>query len=91
MKSVRAKDRLRNLIDKGLLDKKLVDAWNKVRNKTAHGYVLEPEKFVENQKLSNQVTVLFNHLVFLAIGYLGKYTDYSEDGWIKKDYNRNSN
>jgi hypothetical protein len=91
MKSVRAKDRLRNLMDKGLLDKKLVDAWNKVRNKAAHGYVLEPEEFVENQKLSNQVTVLFNHLVFLTIGYVGKYTDYSEDGWIKKDYNRNSN
>ncbi|PMB19075.1 hypothetical protein [Fischerella thermalis] len=89
--SVSAMDRLRNLVDKGLLDKKLVDAWKDVRNSAAHGYVLEPEKFGKYHKLSNQVTVLFNHLVFLIIGYVGKYTDYREDGWIKKDYNRNSN
>ncbi|TBR56513.1 hypothetical protein B4U84_29370 [Westiellopsis prolifica IICB1] len=91
IKSVSAMDRLRNLVDKGLLDQELVDAWKKVRNSAAHGYVLEPEEFGKYHKLSNQVTVLFNHLVFLTIGYVGKYTDYSEDGWIKKDYNRKSN
>ncbi|GEM_PF-2898168 len=89
--SVSAMDRLRNLIEKGLLDKKLVEAWKNVRNSAAHGYVLDTEKFETYHKLSNQVTVLFNHLVFLTIGYVGKYTDYSEDGWIEKDYNRKSN
>lgn len=44
MNSVSATDRLRDLVDKKLLDKKLVDAWKQIRNKAAHGYILEPEK-----------------------------------------------
>jgi hypothetical protein len=84
---LRAIDRLRNLENKDLLDKKLVKAWKDVRNGAAHGYIVEREKFANYLKLCTQITVLFNHLVFLSIGYTGKYTDYSEIGCTKKEYN----
>lgn len=91
MNSVTTTDRLRNLENEGLIDKKLRNTWQKIRNKAAHGYVLQPEKVGEYLKLSNQITVLFNHLVFLAISYTGNYTDYSEIGCPKKEYNKISN
>ncbi|MCC2691563.1 hypothetical protein [Nodularia sp. LEGE 04288] len=85
---LRAIDRLWNLENKGLLDKKLIAAWKYIRNRAAHGYVLHPQKFGKYIKLCNQVTILFNHLVFIAIDYTGNYTDYSEKGWTKKEYNK---
>ncbi len=41
------------------------------------------QEFLE---LSNKVLILFYHLIFFAIGYQGKYTDYSTIGWPVKDY-----
>lgn len=87
MNSVSTTDKLKKLVDKGLVDKSLKKAWKEIRNKAAHGYILKPGELNKNLKFCNQVTVLFHHLVFLIIGYRGKYTDYSEDGWIKKDFN----
>lgn len=87
MNSVSATDKLKKLVDKGLVDESLTKAWKKIRNKAAHGYILKPGELNKNLKFCNQVTVLFHHLVFILIGYKGKYTDYSEDGWIKKSFN----
>ncbi|NER29311.1 MAG: hypothetical protein F6J89_17220 [Symploca sp. SIO1C4] len=83
-----ATDILKHLTDKGLVDEKFVKAWKKCRNKTAHGYSIKPEEVESEIKLCRQVYVLFNHLIFLIIGYTGKYTDYSEEGWIEKDFNK---
>ena len=85
--SVSTSDKLIHLVKKGLIEKKLVKSWKDIRNGAAHGYVVERNKFERYFKLCNQVTILFNHLIFLIIGYTGKYTDYSEDGWIKKEFN----
>ncbi len=85
--SVSTTDKLRHLVNKGLIDKKLVKAWKDIRNGAAHGYVVEHNKLDKYFKLCNLVTVLFHHLVFLIIGYTDQYTDYSEDGWIKKEFN----
>ncbi|MTJ55795.1 hypothetical protein FJR38_25580 [Anabaena sp. UHCC 0253] len=89
MNSVTTTDRLWNLVEQGLLNQNLVEAWKKVRNQTAHGDVVKPTEIDKYLKLCNKVTVLFNHLVFLAIGYTGNYTDYSEIGWIKKRIQQN--
>lgn len=91
MNSITTTDRLWNLVKKGLLNKNLVEAWKKVRNYTAHGNVVKHKEMDKYLKLCNKVTVLFNHLVFLAIDYTGNYTDYGEIGWIKKEYNKTSN
>ncbi|MFH7030036.1 MAG: hypothetical protein ACHBN1_32905 [Heteroscytonema crispum UTEX LB 1556] len=88
VKSISATDKLRNLIDKGLLDKKLVQAWKDIRNGAAHGYVLENHKLEKYKLLLNEVTVLFHHLIFLMIDYTGKYTDYTKVGWKKEEFNQ---
>ena len=75
--SPRAKDRLFVLKEKGLIDDDFVEAWNRLRNSSAHA---DSPKSIDLQaylNLCNSVLVLFYHLVFLAIGYTGDYTDYS--------------
>jgi hypothetical protein len=87
---VRAIDKLYNLKKKGLLDERLIDSWKKVRNKSVHGNTIKPNEVKKYSRFCYQVSVLFNHLIFLIIGYTGKYTDYadySEEGWIEKEFN----
>jgi hypothetical protein len=87
-KSVSATDRLRNLISKGLVNEKVVKAWKKIRNLSAHGYNLENHQLEEYLNLLNQATILFHQLIFLMIGYTGKYTDYTQIGWRDKEFNQ---
>jgi len=84
---IRPIDKLNELSKEGLLDKKLVSSWKKNRDDFAHGRTIEREEIKKYSILCGQLNVLFNHLIFLIIGYTGKYTDYSEEGWIKKDFN----
>ncbi|MEM9922404.1 MAG: hypothetical protein AAF915_01385 [Cyanobacteria bacterium P01_D01_bin.50] len=41
MKKLSATDKLKKLVDKGLVDKSLTKSWKKIRNKAAHGCILE--------------------------------------------------
>lgn len=78
MKDPRAKDRLYALHNDGLICKRHIKAWEKLRNSTAHANELEYEKLQEFLDRLHLTYILFHQLIFLAIGYTGTYTDYSE-------------
>ena len=78
--------RLNELVELRAINNEHRQAWSTLRNKLAHGGALGSTSLQEFLELSNTVLVLFYHLVFFAIGYEGKYTDYSTIGWPQKDY-----
>jgi len=88
----RAKDRLRELVEEGLIAPELLSAWEDTRHPAAHaGFISassSPDYATQLISLCLKVNQLFNNLVFLAIGYTGKYTDYSVRGWPLKDFER---
>ena len=81
MRRSRAKDRLRELVQKGLIEQELVRAWEETRHPAAHAeFISSSSSLGRTSRLLSlclKVNQLFNNLVFLAIGYTGKYTDYS--------------
>jgi len=87
MMSPRAKDQLYCLKNKGLIEERLIEAWDKLRNKTAHGHIIELIELEEYVKLCDHVMTLFYQLIFLALNYQGDYTDYSSDGYPAKIFN----
>lgn len=83
---VRAVDRMYKLSQEGVLDERYIGAWKKLRNTSAHAGA--PGTPV-NQELVDEimaVTVLMYHLVFHAIGYNGRYVDYSTRGYPPRCY-----
>lgn len=81
-----AKTRLRELVEMQAITDQQKQGWDRLRHKLAHGETLGSASLQEFLDLTNTVLVLFYHLVFYAIGYRGKYTDYSLPGWPTKDY-----
>lgn len=79
--NIRTIDRLYELVDIGLLQKKRVKAWKAARNSAAHGYVIERHKITEHLRRYNEITVLFFQLVFIVIEYKGSFSDYAKPGW----------
>lgn len=87
LRQVRVKDRLYKLGKNGLIAKELIDAWDAVRNKAAHGKLsINDDNFQEYYDYYNKMIVLFYHLVFLIIGYTGEYTDYSTYGFPARNF-----
>jgi len=84
MKRSRAKDRLLGLIDKNVITKDQYDAWEILRNSTAHAVVHSPDN--EFLNLYGRVLVLFHCLLFNAIGYRGPFTDYGTPDWPQNTY-----
>jgi hypothetical protein len=80
LNQVRAKDKLYELHKSGHIEKKLINVWDDVRNKSAHGTLscMNIQKCFDNL---NCLIVLFYQLIFLLVGYTGKYTDYSSQGF----------
>ncbi len=89
LSEISAVDRARGLAAAGAIATTQVKDWGDLRHRFAHG-----STDVDRQTLVNlvfSVTVLFNHLVFAAIGYYGKYTDYSDpDRWPIRVYDPRS-
>jgi hypothetical protein len=87
MKDSRAVDKLFSLKDRGVLWETEITAWKDLRNTSAHGGKLHipPEKLQELLDNVYTASTLLNKLAMLAIGYCGKYTDYSTKGWPEKD------
>lgn len=87
MKSTRAGDKLKHLAEIGVITKGEISQWKNLRNASAHGTLHdEPMKF---QKLLSDIygaMTLLNKLVFLRIGYEGKYSDYSQIGWPIEEF-----
>ncbi|MBI5093537.1 MAG: hypothetical protein HZB26_13980 [Candidatus Hydrogenedentes bacterium] len=84
--SPRATERLRQLAADGRVREHHIRAWQNLRNRWAHGsrpYHWPYQKIMDHIQT---VTVLFNCLVFAAIGYEGAFTDYSEPVWYDRPY-----
>jgi hypothetical protein len=84
----RAKDRLIALVDAGALREELTKAWEHIRNSTVHATDLDPTKIRKVFRDYQSALTLFDELVFLVIGYTGKYTDYSTVGWPLRSFDK---
>jgi hypothetical protein len=82
----RAKDRMRVLIDEGAVTREQLRAWENLRHASAHAERADARPVEDYIRLCDKVIVLLYHLVFRAIGYEGKYTDYSTEGWPLREY-----
>ena len=80
MKWPRVKDKLRVLVENGVFRKELVAAWESARNRSVHADALDPMEIAKVFAQYQAVRTLFNEIVFLLIGYMGKYKDYSAIG-----------
>jgi len=78
--------RLSELIELEVITREQKHAWGRLRHKLAHGETIGTIPLQDFIDLTNTVLVLFYHLVFYAIGYRGKYTDYSSPSWPTKVY-----
>lgn len=82
MKSNSAADKLHALIEVGALEEEDRTAWKRLRNTSAHGtFAINPE---EMQRLLDDVlrlTTIIYKLVFVRIGYCGKYSNRAARGW----------
>ena len=83
-----AKDRLRALNERGLLEKDLIRAWDKIRHSLAHGDEPDYTDFQAFLDYRGAVIVLYYKLIFLVIGYQGEYCDYGIHGYPMKIYDK---
>src|SRR5262249_14528189 len=63
-----------------------IKAWDKLRNKLAHGVTPGSVEIQKVLDLCNKVTVLMYHLIFRGCGYEGSYEDYSTHGFPRRYY-----
>lgn len=88
MNTPRAKDKLRALVDMGLIRKELMDCWASIRNSTVHASDVHPAEISELYGRYQSALTLFNELVILIIGYTGQYTDYSALAWPRRNFDK---
>jgi hypothetical protein len=87
MKKARAKDILFILSDNGYLDKELIDTYEGLRNKSAHGAQVSGADIQNYFNQISAILVLFYQLIFLIIGYTGDYTDYGTYEYPTNQFN----
>jgi len=73
----KAYKRLIHLAGHGIIDAEDVSAWKAIRDPLAHGQGLSKVAENVNSEDSQRVLVLLYKLVFSAIGYKGKYSDWT--------------
>ena len=87
MKSSRAVDRMHALVKVGAIDEEDISSWKFLRNASAHGSLkIEVD---ESQAMLDHVYRLISliyKLVFVKIGYVGKFSNYGERGWSTRDF-----
>lgn len=86
MRQTRALDQLIALEEKNVITKNKRQVWQKIRNKIAHTGRLDSIPIQELSIYLDVLLVTLYHLIFYAIGYSGRYTDYSQLGWLTKEY-----
>lgn len=87
MKSNRAIDKMYSLAKIGAIDEGEIDSWKFLRNPSAHGsFEVDADKLQELLDHIYRLITLIYKLVFIKIGYSGKYSDYSRRGWALSDY-----
>lgn len=81
-------DRLLELYKRGLIDKSLIEAWNKIRHSSVHA---DNPDYTDFQKFLNKrgsLIVLYYQLIFLSVGYTGEYCDYSTIGYPTRVFDK---
>ena len=83
MRNPRAKDVLIRLATKGIVTQGQFQAWNTLRNQTAHATPpsYEDEELQRWINLCHCVETMLYRMIFSAIGYQGVFTDYSAPDW----------
>jgi hypothetical protein len=84
--NVSAKDKLHALAKNKTIYEAHIIAWNDLRNTLAHGVTPGAKSIQKLLDLCDSVTVLMYHLIFRAVGYEGRYRDYSVHRWPNKYY-----
>jgi len=86
LRSARARDQLGKLNELDVISDDELSAWVSLRNKTAHAH--RPDRLPSQKELNevSKVTTLMHKLVFQAIGYSGKFSDYGTRGFPKRDF-----
>lgn len=91
MKQSRAKDRLKLLVEQGIITKEQTKTWDKLRNASAHADKnFAPEKVQELALSCHIVHVMMHRLVFQAIDYSGQYVNYGTVGWPTENFEAKS-
>ena len=83
--NIRPKDKLYKLKSDNLIDERLIKDWEDLRNPIIHGEQLQAEKLQEYLNKYYSTLTLFYQLIFLKIGYIGKFSDYSLPNWPDKE------
>jgi hypothetical protein len=83
---INATAKLLRLFEQGVISNEQIQAWKTLRNKLAHGGTLSGASLQEFLDLYHIVVALFYRIIFYAIEYHGKYTDYSTLGWPTRDF-----
>lgn len=82
MKTNSAADKLHALIEVGALEEEDRKAWKRLRNASAHGtFEVDPEGMQHLFDDVFRLTTIIYKLVFLQIGYCGKYSNRAARGW----------
>lgn len=78
--NIHVKDILKMLQNKRILDNECIRDWNKLRNASAHGDLTDNFETQKHLDLVYKNLVLYYKIIFLIIGYKGKYSNYCVHG-----------
>jgi len=87
MARLRTSDKLKDLRKHGVISKQMIDAWQSLRNASTHA-TIDPKVF-NNERLWHDgytVAMMLHLILFTAIGYSGRYMDFSVTGWPEKEF-----
>ena len=81
------------LAKESIIPKKYAENWVRLRNKSAHAAEVKPDQktFQKHLDRVNICLTLFYSLLFLVIGYQGKFINYSLKNWPDNDFNKKMN
>jgi hypothetical protein len=88
LSNTRPIDKLYKLANDKFIEEELIKDWEELRHRTIHGERIQNEKLQEYLDKYYSTLILFYQLVFLKIGYVGKFTDYSRPGWPSKEFQK---
>jgi hypothetical protein len=80
LRHVRAKDKLKLLVQSAVVPRDLMEAWDRLRQPAAHGQRPPGDR---DSYFADCVAVLslFYRLAFELVGYKGTFVNYSQAGW----------
>lgn len=85
--SISTSDKLYCLRDVGVLSEDEIKAWKDIRHSSAHGsFDMSKKDFQKYHDNFLKLTAVIYKLVFMCIGYGGKYNNYAPRGWGVADF-----